>query len=201
MRNPDMLLAPGSMPWGRWMVEKLDNADRLIDNFELASQGQGGSQIASIDGMASQIRQLQAGTTIERTVPDFSAFAPAPAVGGVPNYIYSPSITVSTPTPRGAKACRVVMNFTVTDNADTTVADRGELFTRVSTTFGKDQRTWGPGGSTLVTYVGSRSAMTIDPTERASYDAQFCMRIANYGVSATVTFSDIKFTYIFYGEI
>lgn len=189
------------MPWGRWVLDQLDEADRKIDAFELASSGQSGVQGATFDNIARQISTIQAGNTVTRDVPDFSQFAPAPAVGGTPNYIYSPSISVSTPTPRGAKACRVVMNFTVTDNADTTVADRGELFSRVSTTFGKDQRTWGPGGSTLVPYVGARSAMTIDPTERTSYDAQFCMRIANYGVSATVTFSNIRFTYIFYGEL
>lgn len=201
MRDPEMLLAPASMPWGRWLTDQLDEAERNIEAFGLASKGQSGVQNATLDGIASQIRGLQAGTTTVRELAPFSQFCPAVTVGATPNFVYSPSITASTPTPRGAKSCRVIFNFTVTDDADTTIADRGMLFTRINQTYGLDQRTWGPGGSTLVTYVGARSAMTIDPTERTDYTTQFCMRIPNYGVSGTVTFSDIRFTYIFYGEL
>lgn len=201
MRSPEMLLPPASMPWGRWLTDKLDDTEREIDAFETANSGQSKVQNATLDGIANQIRGLRAGTTIVRDVAPFSQFCPAVAVGSTPNFAYSPSVTTSTPTPRGAKSCRVIFNFTVTDDADTTIADRGMLFTRINGTYGLDQRTWGPGGSTLVPYVGARSAMTIDPNARSEYTAQFCMRIPNYGVSGNVTFSDIKFTYIFYGEL
>lgn len=201
MRPQPSDLPPLSQPWGRYIEDLNGEASRLLDNYEQGAKAQAAANGGIMDRLAGQVRSLDTALVSVVTVEDFSLPVASIPVGGTPQYLYSPSVSAAMPRGASANSCRLIVNFTITDNTDTTIADRGELFLRLNGQYAKDPRTWGPGGSGLISYNGARSSMMLSTEQTTNYDAQFCMRIASYNVSGVVTFSNVRFTYVFYGAI
>lgn len=201
MRPPPSNLPPLSEPWARYVQDQADEADRKLDDYELGISSQSSTNGGIMQRMGAQIKSFDAAAITIVTVDNFSRTVPPTPIGDTPQYAFSPIVSASMPTGGVANSCRLIVNFDVTDDKDTTIADRGELFVRLNTQYGKDPRTAGPVGAGLIPYVGARSSMMLSTEQTTSYDAQFCMRVASYNISGVLTFSNVKFTYIFYGAI
>lgn len=201
MRPKPSNLPPMSQQWGRYIEDLNRDTHKLLDDYEKDAAAQGRANGGIMDRLSGQVKAFDGATMTTIAVESFTRVVPPTPVGGTPQYAFSPVVSAPMPTGAVANSCRLIVNFDITDDKDTTIADRGELFLRLNGQYAKDPRTWGPGGSGLITYVGARSAMMLSTEQTTSYDAQFCMRIASYGVSGNVTFSNVRFTYIFYGAI
>lgn len=201
MRPATRNLPSLAQPWGRYIEEQIDQSHRNLDAYERDARALSAANGGIMDRQASQVRQIDGASMVVVTVEPFSRVIASIPVGGTPQYAYSPIVSAPMPSGGTANSCRLIVNFDVNDNTDTTIADRGELFLRMNSQYSKDPRTWGPGGSGLLPYVGARSSMMLSTEQTTNYEAQFCMRIASYSVSGIVTFSNVRFTYIFYGAI